>query len=102
MHVPFNQYNMVIILSTVSTNREIILVTAGDQMNYAFAVTICPPLQLTVGEMYNDTSCTTDTKFYGDTCDVSCTLGYNLTTTDGVHECTENGTWSNTVTCERM
>ena len=45
--------------------------------------------------------CTKDTKIYNDTCEVSCELGYNLTSSDGVHKCTENGTWSNNVTCER-
>ena len=66
-----------------------------------FSVVKCPLIKKTDGEVY-DITCTTDTKVYNDTCEVSCELGYNLTSSDGVHKCTENGTWSNNVTCERM
>jgi len=55
---------------------------------------------MTVVEIYKKTTCTTDTKVYNDTCEVSCTLGYHLTRSDSVHKCTENGSWSNDVTCE--
>jgi len=67
----------------------------------AFAVVTCPPINKTTGEMYNNKTCTSETKKYSETCEVSCTLGYNLTRIDCVHKCTENGTWSNDVTCER-
>ena len=60
----------------------------------------CPPIKQSDAEIYSD-MCTVDTKVYNDTCEVSCELGYNLTSSDGVHKCTENGTWSNNVTCER-
>jgi hypothetical protein len=66
-----------------------------------FLVVKCPPIKNSEVEIYNVT-CTTDTKVYNDTCEVSCELGYNLTSSDGVHKCTENGTWSNNVTCKRM
>ncbi|KAI0220755.1 hypothetical protein LSAT2_027769 [Lamellibrachia satsuma] len=59
----------------------------------------CPLLAPVEGEIYNDT-CMWNTKFYNDTCEVSCKLGYNLTSSDSVHRCTEHGTWSNNVTCE--
>ena len=61
----------------------------------------CPPLTPTGGETYRDTGCMSGKKVYNDTCEVSCELGYNLTSSDDVHKCTENGTWSNNVTCER-
>ena len=67
----------------------------------AFAVVTCPPITKTTGEMYINKTCTSEPKMYGDTCEVSCTLGYNLTRIDSVHMCTENGTWSNDVTCGR-
>jgi len=58
------------------------------------AVTTCPPLLLVDGEVCNDTSCTTNKKLYGDKCIVSYKTGYNLSTTNDVHECTQNGSWS--------
>ncbi|KAI0231624.1 hypothetical protein LSAT2_018021 [Lamellibrachia satsuma] len=61
----------------------------------------CPPIKKSEAEKYNDT-CTSYKKFYNDTCEMSCELGYNLTSSDGVHKCTENGTWSNNVTCEHV
>ncbi|KAI0220809.1 CUB and sushi domain-containing protein 1 [Lamellibrachia satsuma] len=60
----------------------------------------CPSIKTYDGELYNDTTCTSGKKVYNDKCEVSCTLGYNLTSTDGVHTCTENGTWTNPVSCE--
>ena len=64
------------------------------------SVVKCPPITKSDGEIY-DVTCTKHTRVYNDTCEVSCELGYNLTSSDGVHKCTENGTWSNNVTCER-
>ncbi|KAI0238241.1 Ficolin-2 [Lamellibrachia satsuma] len=61
----------------------------------------CPPIKKSDAEIYSVT-CTVDTKVYNDTCEVSCELGYNLASSDGVHKCTENGTWSNNVTCEHI
>ena len=66
------------------------------------AVVKCTALAENKGVMYGNDTCTTDTKVYNDTCTMSCTLGYNLTSTDDVRMCTEDGTWSNNVTCERM
>ncbi|KAK2182850.1 hypothetical protein NP493_333g00027 [Ridgeia piscesae] len=60
----------------------------------AAAMTTCPPLLLVDGEVCNDTSCTTNKKLYGDKCIVSYKTGYNLSTTNDVHECTQNGSWS--------
>ncbi|KAK2149960.1 hypothetical protein NP493_2875g00011, partial [Ridgeia piscesae] len=60
----------------------------------------CPALPVRDGELYDNEKCTTDINIYNDTCTVTCTLGYNMTGIDGVRMCTENGTWSNNVTCE--
>ena len=70
-------------------------------MNNYISVVTCASIPLTVGEIYNNETCTHGTKIYNDTCELSCTLGYNLSSSDGVRKCTENGTWSNPVTCER-
>ena len=74
----------------------------ADVMHNFITVVTCAAIPLTVGEIYNNDTCTKDTKVYNDTCELSCTQGYNLTSSDGVRKCTENGTWSNPVTCERM
>ena len=66
-----------------------------------FVETTCPPLELAVGGTYNNETCTNGTNIYNDTCELSCTQSYNLSSSDGVRRCTENGTWSNHVTCER-
>ena len=66
-----------------------------------FSVVTCPAFTPNVGEKYKEPTCTSGKKFYNHTCEVSCELGYNLTSSGGVHICTENGTWSNDVTCER-
>ncbi|KAI0229120.1 P-selectin [Lamellibrachia satsuma] len=63
-------------------------------------VITCPPIVASDVEIYNNNTCTMHTKVYNDTCEVSCKLGYNLTSSDGVHRCTEHGIWSNNVTCE--
>ena len=68
---------------------------------YVFAVIRCPAVTSIKGEIYNDAMCTSGKKVYNDTCEVSCTLGYNLTSIDGVHVCAEDGTWTNPVSCER-
>ena len=65
------------------------------------AVVKCAALVKNDGEMYDNETCTTQTKVYNDTCTVFCTLGYSLTSSDGEHKCTENGNWSNNITCER-
>ncbi|KAI0235778.1 Sushi, von Willebrand factor type A, EGF and pentraxin domain-containing protein 1, partial [Lamellibrachia satsuma] len=62
--------------------------------------TTCPPLKLAVGEMHTQERCTSRRIHYDNACEVSCSIGYNLTSTDGVHTCTDKGTWSNDVTCE--
>jgi len=69
---------------------------------FTSAVVTCPHIKKVEGEMYKDTTCTSVEKVYNDKCEVSCTFGYNLTRIDSVRRCTENGTWSNDVTCERM
>ena len=66
------------------------------------SVVTCAAIPLIVGEMYNNETCTNGTKVYNDTCELSCTQGYNLSSSYSVRKCTENGTWSNPVTCERM
>ena len=74
----------------------------NDETLYCAAVGKCPRLNKTSAEVYNEPSCTTETKFYNDTCELSCNIGYKLSRADGVRTCTENGTWSNPVKCERM
>ena len=66
------------------------------------SVVTCAAIPLIVGEMYNNETCTNGTKVYNDACELSCTQGYNLSSSYSVRKCTENGTWSNRVTCERM
>ena len=68
----------------------------------SFVETTCPLRLQAVGEIYANKSCTAEKVYYNERCDVSCALGYNLTSSDGVHTCSEKGTWSNNVTCERM
>ena len=70
-------------------------------MLVCISVVSCASITLTVGEIYNDGTCTKGSKDYNDTCALSCTIGYNLSSIDGVRKCTENGTWSNPVKCER-
>ena len=69
--------------------------------SYDFAVVTCPAITPVDGEIYIDPRCMTDKLVYNETCEVSCELGYNLTSSDGVHKCTEDDTWDNNVTCER-
>lgn len=66
-----------------------------------FPVVTCPSIKTSLGEKYNDTTCTSHSKVFNDTCTLSCTLGYNQTSTDNVHRCTDHGNWSNDVMCER-
>ena len=84
--------------ASISINSHMFVVVPRDR---AFAVVTCPPIDKTTGEMYNIETCTSEPKMYNEKCEVSCTLGYNLTRIDSVHMCTENGTWSNDVTCGR-
>ncbi|KAK2182849.1 hypothetical protein NP493_333g00010 [Ridgeia piscesae] len=73
----------------------------GTWSSGAYCVAVkCPRLNKTSAEVYNEPSCTTETKFYNDTCELSCNIGYKLSRADGVRTCTENGTWSNPVKCE--
>ncbi|KAI0227874.1 hypothetical protein LSAT2_021636 [Lamellibrachia satsuma] len=60
----------------------------------------CPPIGMQSGEIYTDTTCTSSTKNYKDTCEMTCIQGYRLTGSTGVRRCTENGNWSNVATCE--
>ena len=64
-------------------------------------VVTCDALPTDPHGFYMSETCIKQRSFYNDSCELECELGYNLTSSDGVHKCTENGTWSNNVTCER-
>ena len=65
------------------------------------AVVTCPPIPTSDHDIYSENNCTSTRMVYNDTCTLTCGIGYNLTNSDGVRTCTENGTWSNSVKCER-
>ena len=64
------------------------------------SVVTCPPIDVQIGEIYTNTTCTSSAKNYMDTCEMTCIQGYRLTGSTGVRLCTENGHWSNVATCE--